>query len=205
MHPKSTLLALVPAVALCAATTPLTGKALVSALAQGGYVILMRHASSPGLRPDLAQADPANLKYERQLDDSGRASAKTMGIAFQQLQIPVGKVLSSPTYRALETARLARFPTPQVLDELREAGNNMRPDASDAAGAWLRSQVAQAPKPGTNTVIITHYPNIAEAFPNDAKDLSEGEALIYRSDKHGSAVLVGRVKITEWSGLVSTP
>jgi len=33
-----------------------------------------------------------------------------MGDTFRRLRIPVGQVLSSPTYRALETARLAQNP-----------------------------------------------------------------------------------------------
>src|SRR5579862_3635051 len=107
------LLALLPAFALCFAGTgssPLAGKDLISALAGGGYVILMRHASSPE-RP--VQSDRNYLKYERQLDEAGRAAARSMGDAFRRLQLPVGKVLSSPAYRALETARLAQFPTAQ--------------------------------------------------------------------------------------------
>jgi hypothetical protein len=61
------------------------------------------------------------------------------------------------------------------------------------------------PKPGTDTVIITHYPPIKEAFASDAKDLAEGDALIFRSDRHGAASLVARVKIEEWPRLSSAP
>lgn len=211
MHPRTlsrrTLLSgLLAALTLCVACTrgsPMTGTTLSTALARGGYVILMRHASSPATLPDLARTDPDNLKRERQLDETGRASARSMGEAFRHLRIPVEKVLSSPTYRALETARLAQFPAPRAIEELGDDRKSMTADASGTRGAWLRSQVAQAPKPGTNTVIITHYPNISEAFPSDAKDLAEGEALIYQPNGKGSASLVGRVKIGDWASLVS--
>jgi hypothetical protein len=48
-----------------------------------------------------------------------------------------------------------------------------------------------------------YYPNISEAFPSNAKNLSEAEALIYQSDGHGSASLVDRAKIEHWPSLAS--
>jgi phosphohistidine phosphatase SixA len=194
---------LLPALAFAAGGSPLTGKQLSTALGRGGYNILMRHASSPGTPPDPAQADPENVKHERQLDSAGQNSARAMGDAFRRLRIPVGEVLSSPTYRALETARFAQFSAPQTFDELGDAGKSMSKDPQGTRGAWLRSRVAQSPKPGTNTLIITHYPNITEAFADDAKDLAEGEALIFRPDGQGGASLVGRVKIEDWPNLAS--
>ena len=83
-----------------------------------------------------------------------------MGDALRQLRLPVGKVLSSPTYRALETARLARLPKPETFDELGDAGNSMSADLTGKRAAWLRARVAQVPKAGTDTLIITHYPRI---------------------------------------------
>ena len=63
-------------------------------------MLLMRHTSSPNNRPDKATADPENVNLERQLDQTGRDTARAMGEAFKKLGIPVGDVLSSPTYRA---------------------------------------------------------------------------------------------------------
>jgi phosphohistidine phosphatase SixA len=199
------ILFLLPALALCVAAygSFLSGKALTGALESGGYVILMRHANSPGVPPDAAQVEPDNVKHERQLDESGRASARSMGGAFQRLRIPVGEVLSSPTYRALETARIAQLPTPQTFDELGDAGKSMSPGAAGTRGAWLRSRVAQAPRLGTDTIIITHFPNIIEAFADEAKELAEGEALIFRPDGHGAASLIARVKIEDWLKLAT--
>lgn len=174
----------------------LQGKVLVNALQKGGYVILMRHASSPRELPDKKSADPDNTKLERQLDEGGRNTAISMGKAFRDLRIPVGQVLSSPTYRALETVRLAQFGTPQTFPELGDNGASMQAAKADQA-AWLRKQVAQFPT-GTNTIIVTHLPNIAGAFPQLASGLADGEALIFGPDGKGGAVLVARVKIEEW-------
>ena len=201
------LLAMPALLVLCAAGSPasLTGKDLTAALHRGGYVILMRHASSPGTPPDPAQADPENPRHERHLDETGRTSARAMGDAFHRLRIPIAQVLSSPTYRALETVRLADFGPVQSYDQLGDTGQNMAPESSSTRGGWLRGKVAQAPRAGTDTLIITHAPNIREAFPSEGADLAEGQALIFRPDGHGSASLVARVKIQDWPRLAAAP
>jgi phosphohistidine phosphatase SixA len=181
----------------------LSGRDLVAALRTGGYVILMRHASSPRTPPDPAQSDAANVNHERQLDDLGRSTARVMGDALRKLRIPVGQVLSSPTYRALETIRLARLGQPDTYAQLGDGGQNMQADPTGTRTAWLRAKVAESPTAGTNTIIVTHFPNVNEAFAKDAASLADGEALIFHPDGHGSAVVVGRIKIEEWPQLAS--
>jgi Histidine phosphatase superfamily (branch 1) len=80
--------------------------ALVNQLRQGGYVLVMRHASSPRQVPTKDTANPDNTKLERQLDEAGRRGATAMGDALRGLRIPIGTVLTSPTYRAIETVKL---------------------------------------------------------------------------------------------------
>ena len=97
------------AVGVAASGQTLTGAKLVQALQHGGYVIVMRHASSPQQPPAKENADPDNPGDERQLDARGMATAVAMGDAVRSLKIPIGEVLSSPAYRALETIKLARL------------------------------------------------------------------------------------------------
>ena len=52
---------------------------------------------------------------------------------------------------------------------------------------------------GNNTVLVTHSPNLARAFPSVAADVSEGEALVFGADGKGGAALMGRIKIDEWA------
>jgi phosphohistidine phosphatase SixA len=176
----------------------LSGPELVSQLRQGGFVIVMRHASSPRVLPDSSQANPDNVEHERQLDLSGRLSATAMGEALRQMGIPIGSVLSSPTYRALETVRLAQFGYANTFDNLGDMGQSMQSDSKGERAAWLRTQAWARPAGHANTIIVTHLPNIAEAFPKDSEDLGDGEALVFRPDGRGAAVLVARVKISEW-------
>ncbi|HEV3332927.1 MAG TPA: histidine phosphatase family protein [Bryobacteraceae bacterium] len=196
--PLWTILALTLAAPSVPAQT-LSGEALVKSLRQGGYVILMRHASSPREEPDKKTANPDNLTFERQLDETGRITAAAMGKALRDLKIPIGDVLSSPTYRALETVRLAQFGKPQTYPELGDGGQNMRA-ATESQSEWLQKRVTQFPA-GANTIIVTHFPNISRAFPQLAAGLADGEALIFGPDGKGAATLVARVKIEEWPKL----
>src|SRR5262245_59573700 len=108
--------------ATSATAQTLSGPALVTALRQGGYVIVMRHASSPREVPDKKTANADNLNLERQLDEAGRVTATAMGKALRDLKIPIGEVLTSPTYRALETIRLGQFGNPKTFAELGDGG-----------------------------------------------------------------------------------
>jgi phosphohistidine phosphatase SixA len=176
----------------------LSGQPLVVALRSGGCVIVMRHASSPRDVPTKEKADPDNVKLERQLDDAGRASAIAMGKALRDLKIPIGEVFTSPTYRAMQTVRLAQLPNPRAQEELGDSGQSMQ-GASDAQAAWLREKVSHAAT-GTNTVIVTHMPNIARAFPEWGA-VADGEAVVLRPDGKGGAFVLGRMKIDAWPRL----
>ena len=93
----SAALALACALMTTVAAQELSGRALVEALKRGGYVLVMRHASSPRETPDAKIANPDNTTRERQLDETGRTTATAMGAALKQLAIPIGQVFTSPT------------------------------------------------------------------------------------------------------------
>jgi len=199
-----TLVAAVAGVLLAsggASAQQLQGKSLVSALQRGGYVILMRHANAPRELPSAQTADPENVHLERQLDENGRTTAVAFGKALRDLKISIGQVLSSPTYRAFETARYAQLPTPRAIPELGDNGQSMQ-ITKESQAAWLQKHVTEFPS-GSNTIIITHQPNIAGAFPQWSDSLSEGEALILGPDGKGGAILIARVKIEEWPKLAN--
>jgi hypothetical protein len=109
--------------------------------------------------------------------------------------------LSSPTYRALETIKFAQLGPATLIAELGDAGQSMVSDKSGARGAWLRAKTAEPPASGKNTFIITHSPNMMEAYPQETAGLADGEALILHPDGHGAAAFVARVKINEWAQL----
>jgi phosphohistidine phosphatase SixA len=188
------LLLVLPASSALADLTP----SLITQLHQGGYVLVMRHASSPQNPPDKSMADPQNREGERQLDETGRATARAMGRAFRTLEIPLGAIFSSPTYRALETVRLAGFGTASTVEQLGDGGHSMARLNGPAPAAWLRAAAARTPAAGENTLLVTHMPNISAAFPDEAAGLKDGETLIFKPDGHGHAALVAKVEIEAW-------
>jgi phosphohistidine phosphatase SixA len=181
-----------------------SGGSLAAAMRTGGYVILMRHASSPHNPPDASTANTDNSNLERQLDEGGRSSARALGEALRHLRIPIGQVLSSPTYRTLETIKFAQLGPATMYPQLGDAGQSMISDKSGTRGAWLRAKTAESPTPGKNTLIVTHFPNIMEAYPQNSVGLADGEALILHPDGRGGVQLVARVRIDEWSHLGTT-
>jgi hypothetical protein len=72
-----------------------------------------------------------------------RSSARAMGEALRRLQIPIGQVLSSPTYRALETIKFAQLGPATTYAQLGDSGQRMVADKSGARG------VAQSQNGGT--------------------------------------------------------
>jgi len=172
---------------------------LVALLRQGGLVLIVRHASSPQETPSKAAANADNVTLERQLDEAGRSGAIAMGRALRALMVPIGEVLTSPAYRAMETVRLGQFGTPAPVAELGEGPQGMQ-GVTEAQAAWLRARVTQKPKAGNNTIVVTHNPNLARAFPEWGPTVAQGETVIARPDG-ASIVVIGRIKIEDWPRL----
>jgi phosphohistidine phosphatase SixA len=185
------------AVGVAGAQAP-ADRALMVALRQGGYVLVMRHASAPRTPPTAGQASADNRGLERELDEPGRSSARAMGEAFRTLGIRFSRIWSSPTYRAMQTVRLAGLRGAIPATELGESVQGMQAPADQPGIAWLRARVAEAPEAGANTLLVTHTPNILGAFADRVPDVAEGEILVFHPDGAGSASLLARVRIGEW-------
>jgi phosphohistidine phosphatase SixA len=195
---------LVRMLALLAALAVPTGAAaqaaLIEALRAGGYVLVMRHAHSPAAPPAPGAADSANRAGERELDADGVRQAEAIGQGLKAAGAPIGPVWSSPTFRALQTVRLMGLSAPATRPELGDGGASMAAAASGQGGAaWLRAKAAEIPPPGTDTLIVTHGPNVALAFGEGLKDLGDGEAAVFRPDGKGGAALVGRIRPGDWA------
>jgi phosphohistidine phosphatase SixA len=172
---------------------------ILQSLRAGGYVIVVRHGAT---HQDQADTDPLNLDNvakQRHLNDKGRADAKAMGEAFQAARVPIGKSYSSRFQRAVETARLIGGKDPIVTSDVTEGGQVVSPAENIRRVQALRALIGAAPDPGTNTLIITHKPNILDALGKDWFEIREGEASVFRPDGAGKYALVGRVQIVDWA------
>ena len=171
---------------------------VAKALRAGDLVMVVRHGAT---FPDQADTDPTNfdnIAAQRNLNDKGKALAKAFGDAIRQAGIPVGKVYTSKFNRAYETATLAGFTDIEKTLDLTEGGLVVSPNENNRRAEALRKLLATNPKPGTNTIIITHRPNIVDALGKDWFDVKEGEASIFRPE-NGGYKLLARVQMDEWS------
>ena len=172
---------------------------LLQILRGGGYVIVFRHAAT---NLDQADTDPLhdeNVDKQRQLSDQGRADAKRVGEAFRAAGIPIGKSYSSRFYRAVETAQLIGGKAPQATLDLTEGGLVVSPNENTRRAQAFRAMVAKAPDRGTNTLIVSHRPNILDVFGKDWFEVKEGEASIFTVDGSGGYTLIARVPINQWA------
>jgi len=194
------LLAMFPA--LTQAQVPADDKGLTTALRAGGLVILVRHGATFA---DQADTDPFNfdnISAQRNLNDGGKALARAFGEALRQAGVPVGKVYTSKFNRAYETATIAGFTDIEKTSDITEGGLVVTPNENNRRADALRKLLGTTPKPGTNTVLITHKPNIVDALGKDWFDVKEGEASIFRPE-NGKYVLVARLQMADWPRLAA--
>ena len=176
----------------------------IANLRQGGYVIVLRHGAT---FPDQADTDPFNLQNvekQRQLNDQGRALARQIGDAMRKLKIPVGEVRTSLFNRAQETGKLLGFGDIVTTADLTEGGLVVSPNENNRRAAAFKKLAATVPPAGTNVVLVSHKPNILDAFGKDWFDVREGEASILKPDGNGGFTVVTRVQAADWAKLAAT-
>ena len=171
---------------------------LVTAMKQGGYVIVLRHGAT---NPNQADTDPLhrdNISAQRLLSPQGREIATRVGDSFRLLGIPLGKVYSSEFNRATETAKLVSGKSVTTTADLTEGGLVVSPAENARRAKALKAMASTAPDAGVNTLIVTHKPNILDAFGEDWFDSKEGEASVFKPDGSKDLVLVARVQPADW-------
>ena len=121
-----------------------------AALVNGGHVALVRHGNAP----PGSGGDPPGFKIDdcatqRNMDERGRAQARSIGEAFRQHGVAVDKILSSPWCRCLETARLMALGPVESM--IAVASSEQSPELLFV----LKQMVADWRGPGT-LVLVTH-------------------------------------------------
>ena len=171
----------------------------VAAMKQGGYVIVLRHGAT---NRDQADTDPfhrANITSQRLLSADGRKVAALLGDSFKKLGIPLGNVYSSEFNRAMETAKLVSGKNVTTTVDLTEGGLVVTPAENDRRAKALKTMASTKPGSGVNTLIVTHKPNILDAFGESWFDVKEGEASVFKPDGTSNLVLVARVQAADWN------
>ena len=166
-------------------------------LRSGGYVIVIRHGATFADQADTDPLNVENIAKQRQLNAKGEEAAKALGEAFRQIGVPVSKAVTSQFNRAYQTAKLAGFENTEKSSDVAEGGLVVSPNENNRRAAALRKLASTPPATGSNMVIVTHKPNILDAFGKDWFEIKEGEATIFQPD--GSTYkAVARVQMDEW-------
>lgn len=152
-----------------------------------GAVVVLRHSYAPGgFDPPDSKLDDCST--QRNLDESGRAQAKRIGEAFRQHGIAIGRVLSSPRCRCLDTARLA-FGTVEPWDVLQGALNDA--ELRRRRLAETRT-VIDAHQDGAPLVIVTHGSVVTDLT---GLNLRMGEFVVLRRAADGTRVVAGQLYV----------
>jgi phosphohistidine phosphatase SixA len=156
-------------------------------LAQGGQVVLIRHAvttSGVGDPPGMRLDDCAT---QRNLTEEGRRDARRVGEAFRARGIAVERVRSSPWCRCLETARLA-FGAAEPWVAL---GNLFgRPEKRDEQVRLMQAEVGQ-PRAGGTRVLVSHGSTISALT---GVGLDPAEMLVVTPRGEGRFAVAGRLR-----------
>ncbi len=173
-------------------------------LKQGGHVIIFRHAATDDSQKDVYPLNFDDMKAQRQLSEKGRETARQIGATIREFGIPVGEVYTSRLNRAIEMGKLLSGKEVAGVEALTDSGGSAsgmaNPTGANAkAGLAVRGLVNAAPKTGTNTLLVTHKTNFADAFGKEAGGVQEAEAFVYKPNGSGSAEFVGRIKAAEWT------
>ncbi len=175
---------------------------LLDALRLGGHVIVLRHGATTLDVAKDGMSNSGKVQIERQLSDAGRAQAIAIGKGLRKLGIHVGDVMTSPLQRAVETASLLAVGEVKVAPDLAEAGTAISRTENDRRADILRKLVGYHSGPD-NLVIVTHRPNLIEAFGASLADMREGEAAVFEPDLTGDGYrVVARFQASDWDLLV---
>lgn len=176
---------------------------LLPGLKAGGHVLVFRHTATDDAQKDAFPFRFDDMKAQRQLSSAGKETARQIGLAFKKMGVPVGLNFASKLNRAIETAELITDSKPATKSELTDtsagsASGMARPAGDNTkVGEAILVLVNTPPQPNTNTIIVTHKTNIADAFGKDWGNVDDGEVLVFKP-AGSRPQFVGRIKSREW-------
>ena len=160
-------------------------EALWALLKAGGQIVLVRHAVTTPGAGDPPGFELQDCATQRNLAEEGRAHARRIGAEFRQRGIPVGRVLSSPWCRCMETAKLA-FGKGRADDSL---GNLFgRPENRDRQVEQMKKLLVREQ---ANLVLVSHGSTIVALT---GVSPAPGEAVVVTPENRGFRV-AGRLRV----------
>lgn len=167
---------------------------LIEELRGGGVVLLFRHDRTEvtGLW-DYETYKAGRCDRERRLSEAGTASARAIGRALRQLDVPVTKVVTSTYCRAIESAAHMFGGVHRTVPDL------IGPDGRGRELPQVRREVSELIRrevdPGGVLVLVGHHGTI-DAFTT--RMLDEGDALVIRPSRTGDHSVIAHMPAARW-------
>jgi phosphohistidine phosphatase SixA len=160
---------------------------IIARLTSGGHILMIRHALSP------RSGDPNNFKIgdfstQRNLDETGRAQARSIGNWLRAKGLASARVYSSQWCRCLETAKLMQLGSVQELPALNSFYERIQDREPNISA--LKDFISRQPLDGELIVFVTHFVTIS-AITGESVSSGTGVLLELKGDK--SYDVVGRL------------
>ncbi len=174
---------------LFAAPALASEEAAWTALRGDGHVALMRHADAPGVVGDPPEFRLDDCSTQRNLSARGRADAAAVGARLKTQGLKLGRILSSPWCRCVDTAKLmdlgavAIEPAFSNAFVLRDQRDSLTKRARDVIAAWKG--------PGT-LLVVTHGANILALTGHHP---ASGEIVVVTAQSDGTLRTIGRLPV----------
>ncbi|MFO7686106.1 MAG: histidine phosphatase family protein [Desulfobacterales bacterium] len=183
----SVILSMTFLTAMPAAATAGDQSEVIDRLTAGGHILMIRHALAPG------NGDPPNFKIgdcttQRNLDETGRVQARSIGAWLRRNGVTSARVYSSQWCRCLQTARLLNIgPVRELaaLNSFYERTQDREPNLKA-----LNDFISQQPAQGELIVLVTHFVTIAGIA---GTGVSSGEGAVLALHEDAPYTVVGRL------------
>jgi len=189
------------------------GTELLRELMRGGYVLYFRHAAresdySAGIfaLESLMSVTQKEIRHPTSryavcLNEKGKVQSWLINELFRELKIPVGKVVSSPICRSMETAQLAFG----KIDELHPALVHpplQLPEQKEEFKNKKLKLLATLPAPGTNTVVVAHGGGTLEQTGISYSKFNQSDTIIMKSLGENKVEFIAKMTLLDWANLL---
>ena len=183
----SVILSLTFLIAMPTAASAADQSDVINRLKAGGHILMIRHALAPG------NGDPPNFKIDdcatqRNLDDTGRDQARSIGVWLRNNDVTSARVYSSQWCRCLETARLLNLGPVQELAALNSFYERTQDRGPNLKA--LNDFISQQPVKGELIVLVTHFVTISGIA---GTGVSSGEGVLLALHEEAPYTVVGRL------------
>ena len=151
---------------------------VIDRLKSGGHILMIRHALAPG------NGDPPDFKIgdcttQRNLDETGRSQARSIGDWLRSKGITSARIYSSQWCRCLETARLIDLGPVQELAALNSFYEKIEDREPNLRA--LNDFISRQPVDGDLIILVTHFVTIS-AIAGTGVSSGEGALLELQKD-----------------------